>query len=225
MKKVKEHFEDEAKEFDRIISEIVPFYNEMINALVSSIPFSKSFSFKVLDLGCGTGNISYNIKKRFPDSKITCVDLANNMIEIAQKKLSKYDDIKYIITDFRDLKFEEEYEAIVSSLAFHHLTDKDKKRFYKKIYNALSDKGVFYNADNVLGSNKYLQDIYMEKWKDFMHKKVSMGKIERKWLPKHKEEDIPAKLIDQIKWLAEIGFRDVDVIWKYYYFAVYGGSK
>jgi hypothetical protein len=34
-----------------------------------------------------------------------------------------------------------------------------------------------------------------------------------------------AKLIDQLKWLAEIGFDDVDVLWKQYNFAVYGGAK
>lgn len=39
------------------------------------------------------------------------------------------------------------------------------------------------------------------------------------------EEDRPAKLIEQLNWLAEIGFTDVDVIWKYYNFAVYGGLK
>ncbi len=31
--------------------------------------------------------------------------------------------------------------------------------------------------------------------------------------------------MDQLAWLAEIGFTDVDVVWKYYNFAVYGGRK
>ena len=39
------------------------------------------------------------------------------------------------------------------------------------------------------------------------------------------EEDKPSKLVDQLTWLSEIGFVDVDVIWKYYKLAVYGGVK
>ena len=39
------------------------------------------------------------------------------------------------------------------------------------------------------------------------------------------KEDSPAKLRDQIKWLEAIGFRNVDVIMKYYNFAIYGGIK
>lgn len=166
------------------------------------------------------------IKERFPNAKIICIDLAEKMIEMAKIKLAGYDDISYRVLDFRDFEFEKKkHDLVVSSLALHHLTDEAKKQFYKRIYNALSSGGVFYNADIVLGSSNKLQGVYMEKWINYMNKKISMKKIESKWLPKYDEEDIPAKLIDQMDWLRDIGFRDVDVIWKYYNFAVYGGSK
>jgi len=42
---------------------------------------------------------------------------------------------------------------------------------------------------------------------------------------KNYEEDNTAKLVDQVNWLINIGLVDVDVIWKYYNFAVYGGSR
>jgi tRNA (cmo5U34)-methyltransferase len=31
--------------------------------------------------------------------------------------------------------------------------------------------------------------------------------------------------MEQLTWLAESGFTDIDVLWKYYNFAVYGGRK
>jgi tRNA (cmo5U34)-methyltransferase len=31
--------------------------------------------------------------------------------------------------------------------------------------------------------------------------------------------------MDHLKWLKKVGFKDVDVIWKYYNFGVYGGIK
>ncbi len=115
---------------------------------------------------------------------------------------------------------------IVSSLALHHLiSDEDKKGFYTKIYNGLSQKGAFYNADVVLGSNDQIQEVYMERWIEFMRRSCSIEEIEGTWLPKYYEEDSPTTLINHLDWLKEIGFQDIDVVWKYYNYAVYGGRR
>jgi len=223
---VKAHFEEEAKEFDEIILKLIPHYGDMIDALISSIPFEHDSPIRVLDLGCGTGTVSKILKERFPNAKVTCLDLAENMIEMAKIKLHEYNDIDYVIGDFYDYNFSENYDVILSSLALHHLvTNDDKIRFYKKIYNALDQKGIFLNADVVLGSNKYIKKLYVDKWREFMKQSVSVEEIEKKWIPKAEAEDHPAKLIDHIDWLREIGFKDVDVIWKHYHLAVYGGYK
>lgn len=49
----------------------------------------------------------------------------------------------------------------IEKIKRHLTTDEDKIVFYKKIYKVLNLGGVFYNADVVLGSSKYLQDIFM----------------------------------------------------------------
>jgi|Deesub1362A_J573_1020465.scaffolds.fasta_scaffold06834_3 tRNA (cmo5U34)-methyltransferase len=226
MDKVKKHFEEEAKEFDQTVLKLISHYKEMIEALISAIPFEQAEPIEVIDLGCGTGEVAKNIKERFPNAKVTCLDIAEKMIEMAKKKMEKYPDITYLVGDFRDFEFDKKYEVIVSSLALHHLpTDEDKKQFYKKIFDSLLTGGVFYNADLVLGSSDYLQEVYIAKWKEFMRQNISLEEVENKWIPMSEEEDRPAKLIDQLNWLTEIGFTNVDVIWKYYNFAVYGGLK
>lgn len=226
MDNVKIHFEEEAKEFDSVILKLIPYYNEMITSISLAIPFQTNASIKVLDLGCGTGNVTKVIKERFPEAQITCVDIAENMIEMARLKLSEYDNIEYKIIDFSELCFTNEYNVVVSSLALHHLkNDVDKKKVYNMIYDALQDGGVFYTADTVLGSNNYLSNINLKKWREYMLKSISSDEVEGKWLRTHYEEDFPAALIDQLDWLREIGFKDVDVIWKYYHAAVYGGLK
>jgi|BioPla2DNA2_1021312.scaffolds.fasta_scaffold27589_3 tRNA (cmo5U34)-methyltransferase len=226
IEKVKNHFEEEAKEFDRVILKLIPFYEEMIKALILSIPFKKEELIKVIDLGCGTGTIASKIKETFPNSRISCLDIAENMIKMAQIKLGENKKVVYHIGDFYSFDFDKKYDVVISSLALHHLAeDEDKKMFYQKIYNALTDRGVFYNADVVLGSNNYLQELYMTKWKEFMSKNVSWDEIENKWIMKYKDEDRPTGLIKHIKWLEEIGFKNVDVVWKYYNYAVYGGYK
>lgn len=224
IKKVKEHFESEAAEFDEIIKKLIPYYNEMIEALVSVIIFDKNKEIKVIDLGCGTGTISEEIRKKYPNAKFTCVDIAENMLQMAELKLGS--DVKFIKSDFNDFVFPEKYDLIVSSLALHHLTEeKDVDIFYKKIYDALNSQGTFINADVVLASTKNLQDIFIEKWIKYMNKSVSMEEIENKWLPSYYSEDRPINMMKHLELLEKLNFRDVDIIWKYYNYAVYKGEK
>jgi len=226
MKKVKDHFEQEAQEFDKIIIKLIPYYEQMVRALIDIIPFQAADQMSVMDLGCGTGTISFHISKAFNNAHITCFDIAPNMIEMSKKKLSQHKKCEFIIGDFSDFDFDQNYDVIVSSLALHHLpTDQHKKNFYQKIYDTLNKQGLFINADVVLGSDKMIQATYMRRWTEQMKKKVCKDEIENKWLPKYYEEDHPSQLFKQLQWLQEIGFSSIDVIWKYYNYAVYCGKK
>ena len=222
--RIKKHFEEEAEEFDIIIQKLIPHYNQMVNALVSAIPFSKESSFSAIDLGCGTGTISKSIKNIFPNFNITCVDISEKMLEIANNKIGG--NINCIQADFNSFDFPQKYDLIVSSLALHHLeNDNDKWKFYKKIYSSLNQTGVFVNVDIVLGNDEVLQDLYMKKWREFMEKSVSLEEINGKWIPNYYAEDRPTTLISHLDMLSECGFTNVDVIYKFYNFAVYIAKK
>ena len=226
MNRIKEHFETEAKEFDEIIIKLIPYYNQMVQALVDTIYFNKDLPIRVIDLGCGTGTIARIIADKFPNSKIVCLDIASNMIDIAKHKLSSHKNTDFITGDFSQIDFKDKFDVVVSSLALHHLeNDSDKIKFYSKIYDILEDAGQFINADVVLASTDYHQINNINRWIEYMNKTVPMDDILNNWIPKYKSEDRPAKLIDQLKWLENIGFKSVDVIWKYYNFSVYGGIK
>ncbi|EKQ52485.1 MAG: methylase involved in ubiquinone/menaquinone biosynthesis [Methanobacterium sp. Maddingley MBC34] len=225
MKQVKDHFEEEAKVFDELIKTLIPFYEDMVKSLILALPFHDKEKIKVLDLGCGTGNISKEVKEHFPNAQITCVDMAENMIQIAKSKLAPYSDIEFKIADFRDLDFKEGYDGVISSLALHHLQREEQKSFYCRIKEFLKEGGVFYNADNILGSSPHLNQVYMDKWVEFMLDSHSQEEIETIWLPRYREEDFPSPLRSHIQWLEEAGFQEVDVVWKCYMFGVYGGKK
>ena len=226
MDNVKRHFEEEAPDFDRIILTLIPDYPQMVEALVAAIPFEKDAPLRAIDLGCGTGTVARAVAEAFPNAHVTCLDLAENMIAMAHQKLASFPRVRYVLGDLNTLKFDDRYDVVISSLALHHLvTNTDKRRFYCQVYENLNPNGVFYNGDVVLASNEFLQGMYMAKWVEFMRRNVSEDEIERKWIPKYQAEDRPAKLMDQMAWMAEAGFADVDVLWKYYNFAVYGGVR
>ena len=226
MDAVRKHFEQEAKEFDRIIVTLIPYYPRMVESLVLAIPFADAAPVRVLDLGCGTGTVARRALERFPNAIVTCLDLAENMIAMAREKLADYPRVAYLQGNFSAMEGDETYDVVVSSLALHHLmTDDDKRQFNRRIYLSLRPGGVFYNADVVLGSSSFLQQMYIQQWRVFMCRNIAPEEVERKWIPNYEAEDRPAQLIEQLAWLAESGFTGIDVLWKYYNFAVYGGRK
>jgi tRNA (cmo5U34)-methyltransferase len=226
MNQIKQHFEEEAQKFDRIIQQLIPYYEEMLQALISAIPFDKDSPIQVLDLGCGTGTLAGHLLHAFPRAHVTCLDFSEQMIGMAQAKLAAFDRVSYVVQDFREYTPEASYHTIVSSLALHHLvTDDEKQGFYQKIHQGLLPGGCFYNADVVLAASEQLQTAYMTRWKAFMQRQISADEIENVWLQKYREEDRPAQLVEQLTWLSKIGYKSVDVLWKYYNFAVYGGVK
>lgn len=226
MNQIKQHFEEEAHKFDRIIQQLIPYYDQMLEALVSAIPFEAEYPIRVLDVGCGTGTVAQHILQAFPRSHVTCLDFSEQMIEMAKVKLARFDRVSYLVQDFREYTPNDSYHAVVSSLALHHLvTDAEKKAFYRKIHQTLLPGGCFYNADVVLGASEHLQSTYMQRWKAFMQRQISKEEVENVWLQKYSEEDRPAQLVEQLTWMSDIGYRNVDVLWKYYNFAVYGGVR
>lgn len=226
MNRIINHFEGEAEQYDGIIKNLIPYYHQMVEALVNTLPFGHSENIEVIDLGCGTGTISRAVKDVYPKAKITCLDISGKMLQIAAGKLSDAQDAVYINSNLYDFNFEKKYDAVVSSLALHHLaTNEDKLDFYRKIYSCLNTDGVFINSDVVLASTDILQERYMEQWKNFMCINVPMDEVESKWIPTYYVEDRPAQMIEHFEMLKDAGFEVVDVVWKYYNYAVYMAAK
>ncbi|MFA5928470.1 MAG: class I SAM-dependent methyltransferase [Candidatus Margulisiibacteriota bacterium] len=225
MKVVKEHFDSEAKAWDKNVLQVIPFYKEMLDCLVSVLPFAKAAKIKVLDLGAGTGTISYLIKSRFPKAQVTCVDISPKMLEEAGKKLQGFRDVKYEVADLAGYRFSEKVDAIVTSLALHHLApDPGKRSFYKKAFAALKPKGMLVNADIVLAGSSRIQSFYISKWQEYLKQNLSNEHIHENH-KRYEREDRPNVLLQELEWLQQAGFKHVDVYWKYYNFAVYGGQK
>ena len=85
-------------------------------------------------------------------------------------------------------------------------------------------KKVFINADQVLGETQYMNTFYKNQWrsaieKSGLRKEEILSGYERIKLDKE------ATLSQQLAWLRESGFSDVDFVYKYYHFAVMIGRR
>ena len=113
---------------------------------------------------------------------------------------------------------------MVSALAIHHLTDADKRQLYARIFNVLAPAGIFINAEQVSGRSDRLQRLFeathLERARALGSSESEIeGALERM------SYDRCATVADQLEWLDQVGFKDVECFFRSFRFAVFGGWK
>jgi trans-aconitate 2-methyltransferase len=78
---------------------------------------------RVLDAGCGTGQVTTLLRDRLPHGEVVALDGSASMIERARARLGE-DRVEYVVADLsRPLPFQEPVDAILSTATFHWIPD------------------------------------------------------------------------------------------------------
>jgi len=221
---IKQSFDAGADKYDRQRRMIIPCFNDFYQTAIDLIPFSSSDSFRLLDLGAGTGLLTALIISVFSNATATLMDLSEKMLEKARERFSLNNRINFLIWDYSHSTLPEEYNLIVSAMSIHHLSDDEKKSLYQRVFDALKSEGIFINADLVKGETDKTEQKYHDMWMNWIHE-AGLSKDELSEIIDRMQYDKPSSLTIQLRWLKEIGFQDVDCYYKYFNFAVYSGRK
>ena len=125
------------------------------------------------------------------------------MINRATKRFQDDERIKIVKQDL-SVPLPEDlgcFDAIVSSLAIHHLTHERKKQLYTEVFSFLNRNGVFCNLEHVSSPTEKLHRRFF----------LAIGQMPESEDPSNRLLDVET----QLKWLREIGFVDVDCCWKW----------
>jgi len=76
----------------------------------------------ILEIGCGTGNYTHMLRKKFKPSRIKAVDISEEMIKVAAQKL-RPSEIEFIIDDAEDMALGNKFDLITSNAAFQWFRD------------------------------------------------------------------------------------------------------
>jgi len=95
----------------------------------------------VLDAGCGTGRLTAELLQALPGGRVVALDVSLNMLRSAREYLQSdfADRVSMVAADLQDLPFENAFDGIVSTAAFHWVLDHD--RLFHGLYRALRPGG------------------------------------------------------------------------------------
>jgi tRNA (cmo5U34)-methyltransferase len=168
---------------------------------------------RVLDLGSGDGRLLALVKLARPDTEAIAIDFSDAMLTRLRARFADDRSVTVIAHDLNDPLPAGlgSFDAVVSSFAIHHLPHERKRSLYEEIYRLLAPSGVLCNLEHVASPTDTLHDRFLDT--------LTL---------KREEEDPSNKLLDlhvQLTWLREIGFDDVDCLWKYRELALLVGTK
>jgi len=219
-KVVKATFNRVAKDFDRIIVQIVPKYREIERLMQGYLTFPKSCRLRILELGTGTGKWASGVLRAYPKAHYHGIDFSEQMLQIASRRLKRFGG--RVLLENLDLNQEipaGEFDLIFSAFAIHHI--RDKRRLFRELSNLLKPDGLFLYADVTIASSPDLEESFMDWWKLFMRNSPWPNHKIKMIINDHLENDIPATVEVQLQYLREAGFRSCDIIWRYGKFAIF----
>jgi len=118
----------------------------------------------ILDLGCGTGELSLALAQTEPRSSVTGYDIDPEILEIARNKMGLQGEVSAVtfrdvnVTDAASLPQQDigRFDCVTSSLVFHHLTHDQKQQALKSVQALLRPGGRFVLIDWGPGVNVFL---------------------------------------------------------------------
>lgn len=104
---------------------------------------------RVLDVGCGTGTLALALKGECPGAVVTGIDADRTMLARAERKAEASRlAVAFDCGSAERLPYAEEtFDAVVSSLFFHHLTTAAKRATFAEMLRCLKPGGRLHVAD------------------------------------------------------------------------------
>jgi tRNA (cmo5U34)-methyltransferase len=218
MTDVPDLFNAHAGHYDAERRRLIPPYDAFYGTAVEAVRLADAEPRRILDLGAGTGILSEWMRAEFPSARVTLLDGAARMLDLARERLGE-DGVEYVEADLNDPLPVGPWDAIVSSLAIHHLDHPGKRSLIGRVHAALEPGGVFVNAEQVVGPSPRLSEAY-----DAWHAVAAHrhGTHDHEWAAAKRRmaHDQCTTVEEQLTWLRDAGFAEVDCLFKQFRFAV-----
>lgn len=211
---VKRHLDVDADGYDVEIRRLIPHYEEMIATGVEVLAALVPADAHVLDLGGGTGALSFAVLDGMPGVRITLLDVDREMLAEARRRLEPFGNR----VSFQEGSFLDPLptaDAVVASLALHHVHDLERKTaLYRAIKEALPPGGVLLNLDAAVSEGERLNQLGFDRWAARMADHGISDAQARAHFAAWAQEDRYFPLDVELRAMREAGFDEVECVWR-----------
>ncbi|MES2617343.1 MAG: class I SAM-dependent methyltransferase [Bacteroidota bacterium] len=114
-------------------------YNDTYDFICNTITKNKA---KLLEIGCGPGNITKYLLSKRPDFDIFGIDIAPNMIALAKVNNPT---ASFGVMDSRSIhEISSTYDGIICGFCLPYLSQHDSQKLIADSYNLLNENGLLY---------------------------------------------------------------------------------
>ena len=221
---IKTQFNLVAEEYDANRRKFIPCFDDYYEGTTRFIAAGIREPKRILDLGAGTGLLSYFWYRHFPKAEYVLVDVSDEMLKIARRRFSGIATVDFQIADYADALPEGDFDVIVSALSIHHLEDDGKKNLFARVYEKLPDGGLFVNYDQFCAGQPDLDKWFDSYWENQLsHSGLSAHDIAL-WKERRKL-DRECSVEQEAVMLCECGFKAVKCVYSCQKFSVIAAIK
>lgn len=221
---IEEQFNLIAQEYDANRKKFIPCFDDCYISTTKFIASNIAVPKRVLDLGAGTGLLSYFWYCHFPATEYVLVDIADDMLQIARKRFSGIDTVSYQTVDYSKELPVQDFDAIVSALSIHHLENMDKEKLFKRIYDKLPEGGLFVNYDQFCAGQADMDDWFDSYWESQLAESGLTEHDIALWKERRKL-DRECSVEEETEMLGKCGFKTVKCVYSYQKFSVIAAIK
>lgn len=218
----------------------IPLAAEQIDIITRILQIARPQITRFLDLGCGDGILGHALLHQYPQAQGIFLDFSPPMLAAAKKRLADFSGrITLLEADYShpgwldSLANHTPFDVIVSGYSIHHQPDPRKRTLYAEIYDLLASGGWFLNLEHVASVSGLLRrahdDLFVDSLYAFFQRQGSDKSHHDVDWDYHNRNDADANILAldsvQLDWLRQIGFTHVDVYFKLFELALFGGMK
>lgn len=216
---IEEQFNLIAEEYDANRKKFITCFEDYYKSTTKFIASNITEPKRVLDLGAGTGLLSYFWYCHFPASEYVLVDIADDMLNVARKRFAGIDTVSYQVADYSIELPAWDFDVIVSALSIHHLENGDKEKLFERIYEKLPEGGLFVNYDQFCAGQACMDGWFDSYWESQLTDSGLTKRDIELWKERRKL-DRECSVEEEEAMLRKSGFRSVKCVYSYQKFSV-----
>ena len=212
-----------ARVFDDMVGRSVPFYGEIQRMMAEIAADFATPGSSVWDLGCASGTTLAGLDAVLdPGVRLIGVDNSRDMLDRAREKLAGSRSgrtTEFVEADIHALPAISDASVVVMCLTLQFVRPLHRGRVLNAVWRGLRDDGCLILVEKVLGEESLINRLFIQHYHEF---KQGNGYTEIEIAKKREAlENVltPYRLKENEEMLRGVGFRAVDIFFKWYNFA------